>query len=55
MEVEKKRKKKRKTTWMDGFVIGKDKKDPLQLSQQESRAVIADTYARGRSLYKIGS
>lgn len=47
-------KKKRKTTWMNGFVIGKDKKDDLQLSQQEARATIADTYAKGKTLYKIG-
>jgi hypothetical protein len=46
--------KKKKSNWMKGFVIGKDKKDPLELSQQEARATIADTYVKGRTLYKVG-
>jgi hypothetical protein len=46
--------KKKKSNWMKGFVIGKDKKDPLELSQQEARAIIIDTYAKGKTLYKVG-
>lgn len=46
--------KKKKSNWMKGFIIGKDKKDPLELSQQEARAIIIDTYAKGRTLYKVG-
>jgi hypothetical protein len=47
-------KKRKKSNWMKGFIIGQDKKDPLALSQQEARATIADTYAKGRQLYKVG-
>jgi hypothetical protein len=47
-------KKRKKSSWMKGFIIGQDKKDPLALSQQEARATIADTYAKGRQLYKVG-
>ena len=48
------RKLTKKSNWMKGFIIGQDKKDPLALSQQEARATIADTYVKGRQLYKVG-
>lgn len=48
------KKKPKKSNWMKGFILGKDKKDPLQLSQQEARATIADTYAKGKTLYRVG-